>query len=190
MSFPPQGGNGSVQVNANRDCSWSAQTTAGWIHLGAGTGQGDGVLPFTVDPNPLTSSRGGAIQVSDAGQISVTQAAQPPPPPPPPPAAPGPAPTPPPGPTPEPTPTPPLPPPPPPPPEDSGQEVDLRGEISFLVGLCPDLGFLLSGRMVRTDEDTEFKGLKCQDLSNGSDIRVKGVVRNDGIVMATRVQKD
>jgi len=67
--------------------------------------------------------------------------------------------------------------------------VDLKGKISFLIGRCPDLGFTLSGRIVRTDANTEFKGLKCADLKNGKNVRVKGVVRTDGIVMATRVQK-
>ncbi|MGE5816202.1 MAG: BACON domain-containing protein [Acidobacteriota bacterium] len=177
VSFPPQGGNGSVQVNANRDCSWSAKASAGWIHLGAGSGQGDGVIPFSVDQNPQTTSRGGAIEVSNAGQVSVTQAAQPPPPPPPPPAS-GPSPSP--GPTPDPGPTPP----------GSGEHIELKGQVQFLIGSCPDLGFLLSDRAVRTNSDTDFKGMKCSDVRNGRTVNVKGVVRNDGIVIATEVRKD
>lgn len=178
-SFPPQGGNGSVQVGANRDCSWSASTTAGWIRLGARSGQGDGSIPFTVDPNPDNSSRGAAIEVSSAGTFSVTQAAQPPPPPPLAPA-PSPAPSPGPGPSPE---------PPPPPPQDQ-QEVDIKGDVSLLLGACPDVGFLLSGRAVRTNADTRFKGMRCSDMQNGRKVRVKGVVQNDGIVIATEVRKD
>lgn len=176
MSFPPQGGNGSVQVNANRDCSWSAQATAGWIHLATASGQGDGIIAFSVDANPQTATRDGAIEVANAGQVSVTQAPQPPPPP----VAPNPDPN-------------PLPEPPPPPaPGDPGaaQVIEIKGEVSFLIGQCPDLGFMLAARIVRTTADTEFKGLKCGDLRNGRNVKVKGVVRNDGIVMATEVRKD
>jgi hypothetical protein len=62
--------------------------------------------------------------------------------------------------------------------------------VFFLTGSCPDLGFILSGRVVRTTADTEFKGLKCSDMRNGRSVRVKGVVRTDGIVIATEVRKD
>jgi len=175
VSFPPQGGNGSVQVNANRDCAWSAQATAGWIHLGASSGQGDGGIPFTVDQNTQPSARGGAIQVSNATEVSVTQAAPPPPPPTPP--APKP-------PAPAPVPTPPL------PPEDSGKPIDLKGKVSGLTGQCPSLAFMVSARIVRTTTDTDFKDLRCNDLRDGREVRVKGVVQADGIVIATKVQKD
>lgn len=60
----------------------------------------------------------------------------------------------------------------------------------FLTGSCPDLGFILSGRVVRTTADTEFRGFKCSDMRNGRSVRVKGVVRTDGIVIATEVRKD
>lgn len=176
-SFPPQGGNGSVQVSANRDCAWSAQATTGWIHLGAASGQGDGVIPFTVDSNPQTSSRDGAIEISNAGQVAVSQAAQPPPPPPPTSPAPDPAPGPSPGPG-------------PPPPADSGQSIDLDGEVSLLLGVCPNLTFTVSQRLVQTDADTNFKGMRCSDMRNGRAVHVKGVVRSDGIVMATEVKRD
>jgi hypothetical protein len=136
-----------------------SKASAGWIHLVAANGQGDGVIPFTVEANPQTSSRGGAIEVSNAGQIAVTQAAQPPAPPP---AAPAPGPSP--GPT---------PPSPPTPPEDSARKIEIKGEISFLVGRCPDLSFMLDGRIVRTDANTDFKGLKCTDLRNGRNVRVR-----------------
>jgi hypothetical protein len=165
-------------VNTNRDCSWSAQATAGWIHLGAANGQGEGSIPFSVDANPQTTERGGTIDVSNAGQVAVTQAAQPPPPPPPP-TAPDPT-TPAPGPSPAPN----------PPPPSGGQSIELKGEVVFLVGRCPDLGFLLSLQAVRTNSDTEFKGLKCSDMENGRKVKVEGVVRNDGIVIATVVKKD
>jgi hypothetical protein len=105
----------------------------------------------------------------------------PPPPPPAPPAAPGPTPNPPP--TPPPTPT-------PDPPGGTGELIELNGQVLFLIGSCPDLGFMLSGRAVRTNSDTEFKGLKCSDMRNGRNVKIKGVVRNDGIVIATEIRKD
>jgi hypothetical protein len=69
------------------------------------------------------------------------------------------------------------------------EEIDIKGEISLLIGRCPDVGFLLSGRVVRTNAETDFK-IKCSDLKNGREVKVKGVVRNDGVVLATRIQKD
>jgi hypothetical protein len=62
--------------------------------------------------------------------------------------------------------------------------------VSFVLGECPDLGFLLSGRAVRTNADTRYKGMRCTDVQNGRQVRVKGVVQNDGIVIATEVRKD
>lgn len=158
-------------MSTNRDCAWSAQATAGWIHLGAANGQGEGSIPFSVDANPQTTERGGTIDVSNAGQVAVTQAAQPPP------TAPDPAP-------PDPSPTP------NPPPPSGGESIELKGEVVFLVGRCPDLGFVVSLRAVRTNSDTAFKGLKCSDMENGRKVKVEGVVRNDGIVIATVVKKD
>jgi hypothetical protein len=137
------------------------------------------VIPFTVEANPATSSRGAAIEISSAGRVPITQAAQPPPPPPPPAPTPSPAPSPGPGPS-----------PPPPPPDQQENQVEIKGEVFFLLGQCPDLGFTLSGRIVRTNEETQFKGLRCTDMRNGRKVKVKGVARNDGIVIATEVRKD
>ncbi|HSL21259.1 MAG TPA: DUF5666 domain-containing protein [Vicinamibacterales bacterium] len=177
VSFPPQGGNGSVTVSTERECSWSAQAAAGWIHLAASGGQGDGTIPFTVERNVAYSARSGAIQVSNGGSVQVQQEPLPPPPPPPP-AAPAPGPGPAPSPNPSPAPAP-----------DAGRNIDLKGEIGELSGLCPLVQFTLSRRLVRTTAATDFR-LRCDDLRNGRDVAVKGVVQADGSVLATRIQKN
>jgi hypothetical protein len=60
----------------------------------------------------------------------------------------------------------------------------------LLIGLCPDIDFSLSGRLVRATKDTEYKKLSCSNLRNGSAVKVTGVVGTDGIVIATKIEKD
>ncbi len=190
-SFPAQGGSGGFNVSTTRDCSWSAQSTVGWIHLGSNaTGQGEANVSFSVDRNGVESVRSGAIVVS-AQSLSVTQAAAPPPPPPPSPVpSPAPAPAPAPAPTPTPTPTPsPVPIPTPPPPSGTGANVSFQGSISNLSGTCPSLRFSLGPKVVTTDGDTNFKKVKCGDLENGTKVKVTGEVQSDGTVLASKVEK-
>lgn len=176
MSFPSQGGNGSVSVSTSRECSWSAEATSGWIRLAATGGQGEATIPFSIDANTSYSDRSGAIRVSNAGEVSVRQDAAPPPPPPPPPPDSGPA--------------------PPPPPSDgpidpdTGRTVDIDGEVSGLAGSCPAVTFTVSGRLVRTSALTEFKKMDCGALRNGLDVEVRGVVQADGSILATRIERD
>ena len=173
-----------MSVNTNRDCSWSAQSTVGWIHLQPASGQGTGTITYRVDENNAFESRGGAIQVSSAGAVSITQEGEPPPPPPPPPppASPSPQPSPVPSPGPGPTPTPPVP--------DAGRRVDIEGAIVGLSGSCPNISFTVAARLVRTNADTEFKEKRCTELRNGTKVKVRGVVQPDGSIIATRVEKD
>lgn len=183
MSFPPQGGNGSVNVSTARECTWSAQATAGWIRLTAASGQGDGSVRFTVQENDATRARDAAIQVSSE-RIAVHQEAQPPPPPPPPPPpkpSPSPAPAPAPGPVPTPT---------PPPDPEAGRTVEVEGEISSLQGSCPNLQFTVSRRTIRTNAATDFRKMNCGELRSRMDVKVKGVVQADGSILATRVEED
>ncbi len=175
VTFPPQGGNGSVSVSTNRDCSWSAEATAPWIHITSGSGQGDGTLTFGVDQNRSYAERSGEIQVTNAGRVAVRQAAEPPPPPPPPPP-------------PQPDPAP-APPPIPPPAPDAGRTIEIEGKISGLSGSCPVVSFIVDRRLVRATSDTEFE-TKCADLKNGMKVKVKGVVQLDRSLIATRIEKD
>jgi hypothetical protein len=172
-SFPPQGGNGSVSINATRDCAWSANSSASWIQLSVARGQGEGQVRYSVRENNSTNDRAGDILLSSGQRVRVRQAGAPPPPPPPPPP-----------------PAPPPPAPPAPPPTESGPEIDLDGEISGLLGVCPNLVFRLEGRTVRTGSATEFRKLECADLRDGRDVDVKGTVQSDGSVFATRIERD
>ena len=62
--FPSIGGSGSIAVSAPPKCSWTASTAADWIVLtGTTSGQGDGVVNFTVSPVSTFGQRGGYITV-------------------------------------------------------------------------------------------------------------------------------
>jgi hypothetical protein len=107
--------------------------------------------------------------MSSGARVRVRQAGKPPPPPPPP--------------------EPPPPPPAPPSPEP-GPEVEFDGEISRLIGTCPNLTFEVAGRTVLTWSGTEYRKLQCSDLRNGRDVDVKGTVQADGSVFAIRIERD
>lgn len=63
-SFPKEGGSGSFSVMDGNDCSWTATSQAGWITLIRNTsGNGNGIVEFSVEPNPFTTSRSGSILV-------------------------------------------------------------------------------------------------------------------------------
>ena len=72
-SFPAEGGGGSVSVEADDGCDWTATATVGWIHLAAGGGTGGRTIIFNVDPNPNTTTRTGRIDVAGS-TFTVTQA--------------------------------------------------------------------------------------------------------------------
>jgi len=74
--IPSAGGNGSLTVNAARECSWSASAEAPWIRLRATSGQGPATVTYSVDPNPAGTPRRGRVVVSDSG-IDISQAASP-----------------------------------------------------------------------------------------------------------------
>ena len=72
-SFGASGGTGSVTVNVERECEWTATPSATWIVVTAGKeGQGDGTVAYRVTENADPLSRRGSIAV--AGQT--TQIAQ------------------------------------------------------------------------------------------------------------------
>ena len=72
-SFGPSGGSGSVNVEAARECTWSASTTAPWISFpSTRQGQGSGTLSFAVQPNQVPQGRTGALEVNGE-RLSVSQ---------------------------------------------------------------------------------------------------------------------
>src|SRR5512134_3257417 len=63
-AFGSGGGNGTVAVNTNRECAWSASASGNWIQLAAqAAGQGEGQVGFSVTANRDPSERRGAITV-------------------------------------------------------------------------------------------------------------------------------
>jgi N-acetylneuraminic acid mutarotase len=66
QSFTSTGGTGSVDVTANLGCTWTAVSSAGWIHVTSGnSGNGNGVVSYSVDNNPGAPRTG---QIVIAGQ--------------------------------------------------------------------------------------------------------------------------
>jgi hypothetical protein len=76
-SFAATGGQGSLTIATERDCTWSIKTEASWLSIGATSGgQGEASIPYTVAPNPVPAARSGAIVVG-ASSVSVSQAPAP-----------------------------------------------------------------------------------------------------------------
>lgn len=64
-TIPAAGGTGSLTVNVERECSWSARVDAPWITLSGAEGQGAATLSYTVAPNPIGTPRRGGIVVGE-----------------------------------------------------------------------------------------------------------------------------
>jgi len=76
-SFSASGGQGSLTIATARDCTWSIKTETSWVSIASDPGgQGEASIPYTVAPNPVPSSRAGAIVVG-AQSVAITQAAAP-----------------------------------------------------------------------------------------------------------------
>jgi hypothetical protein len=197
------GGSLSVDVTTLTGCTWKATSRAAWIAVTAGgSGNANGTIRLSVAANG-GDQRVGEVDV--AGQTyTVVQAAVPaPPPPPPPPPAPEPSPAPAPSaPTPSPQPPKPAPTPPPPPPKPPaptptptppptpgvGDRVEFEGSVSNVGGRCPNLTFMVSGELVKTDDSTDFKKGNCKDVEGGRNVEVKGTRLSGGAVLATKVE--
>jgi Zn-dependent metalloprotease len=67
QAFPGSGGSGTIYVTASAGCSWAAITSISWIHITSGFGTGNGMVKYTVDPNPNYSQRNFA-PISVAGK--------------------------------------------------------------------------------------------------------------------------
>jgi hypothetical protein len=68
--------------------------------------------------------------------------------------------------------------------------VSFSGTVTNVSGRCPDLTFVVSGRVVITDGDTKFKGLSCGDVAKGGrQIDGDGVTDASGAIHADNVRK-
>ncbi len=65
-SLPAQGGQVSLNVNAARECSWTASSEASWAQVSPTSGQGASSLTVRVSPNGVAAPRSGALVVNDA----------------------------------------------------------------------------------------------------------------------------
>jgi hypothetical protein len=73
---PASGGDGTLTVASERECSWSAAAEASWITLRATSGQGPATVNYSVLPNPNGTPRRGRVVVSEQA-VEVIQAASP-----------------------------------------------------------------------------------------------------------------
>ena len=72
---PAQGGNGTLSVAAERECSWAASTEGQWLTIRSGsTGQGNGTVEFTAARNPDPVTRRGAVILNET-RVELTQGA-------------------------------------------------------------------------------------------------------------------
>jgi hypothetical protein len=71
-SLPASGGAGSITVNTERECQWTAQPEVAWVSITAGSsGQGSGTVQFSVSANADPVSRAGGVMVnSQRAQVS------------------------------------------------------------------------------------------------------------------------
>jgi hypothetical protein len=191
-AFPSQGGEGVVQIATERECAWEASPTVAWIRLSQTSGSGEARIPFRVEANAALSGREGGIAIGGSQLPIAQQAAPPPPPPPPPPPTPAPPSPTPPAPAPAPTPPPPTPPPPtpPPPPPPGTDEVRLEGEVRSLTLICPVRAFFVAGEPIVTSFATDYRKMDCEDLREGRRVKVRGIRQLNGVVLATRIERD
>ena len=77
QAFPATGGNGTVELTTQDACSWTAVSSADWIHVtAAGSAAGSGSVSYTVDASRSSKARSGTMLIG--GQtFTVTQAAVP-----------------------------------------------------------------------------------------------------------------
>ena len=74
IAADPGGKSGSLTVNTDNACAWTASTTAGWIQLTPSTGTGPGQVGYDIAPNLTGSDRTATIAIAGT-TISVTQPA-------------------------------------------------------------------------------------------------------------------
>ena len=76
-SFGATGGSGSISVSAARECSWTATSGASWISInGSASGQGDGIVGYSVAANQVPAPRSGALNIASA-TVQLSQAGAP-----------------------------------------------------------------------------------------------------------------
>ena len=73
--IPPGGGSGTVNIQTERECQWTAQPDVAWLSITTGSsGQGPGTIQFTAAANADPASRTGDVMVNGQ-KAQVAQAA-------------------------------------------------------------------------------------------------------------------
>jgi len=76
-SFPANGGSGVIAITVTRECGWAVQTEASWLALQPEpSGQGEGVVRFTVATNADPASRSARVTVNGQ-ELQISQAGTP-----------------------------------------------------------------------------------------------------------------
>jgi hypothetical protein len=57
-----------------------------------------------------------------------------------------------------------------------------------LSGRCPNVTFIARGVPIATDSSTDFRKGGCNDLRNGRDVSVEGVVQSNRTIRATTIE--
>jgi hypothetical protein len=66
-------------------------------------------------------------------------------------------------------------------------ETQVEGAMVAVRGSCPVLTFSVAGTMIWTDSTTVLNGLSCAQLANGTIVRVSGLRRSDGAMLASAI---
>ena len=71
-----------------------------------------------------------------------------------------------------------------------GGGMEVKGSVSNLTGSCPDLRFMVGDRRVKTSGTTVFNDVSCTRVQNAMRVEVKGILADDGMLAATRIERD
>lgn len=74
--------------------------------------------------------------------------------------------------------------------DEDDREVELKGTLSGKAGTCPAITFAVAGSSVATNASTRFDDTTCSALGNGDRVEVKGTRQSNGMVAASRVEKE
>lgn len=73
-SVPATASQATGVVATERDCSWTATSSASWLSVSPGTGQGETTITLSIGANGTSSGRSATLIVNDA-RVTLTQAA-------------------------------------------------------------------------------------------------------------------
>src|SRR5204863_3251598 len=74
-TIPAGGGAGTINIQTERECQWTAQPEVSWLSIGSGSsGQGPGAVQFTAAANADPASRTGGVMINGQ-RAQVAQAA-------------------------------------------------------------------------------------------------------------------